>query len=65
MPGKNGKEVLDEIASIDPRAKAIFMSGYTGDVVIDRGVQSESVDFLEKPLSVARLVSKVREVLDR
>ncbi len=65
MPGKNGKEVFDEIAAINPRVKAIFVSGYTGDVVIDKGIQSEKVDFLEKPLSLARLQAKVREVLDR
>ncbi|HUJ67972.1 MAG TPA: response regulator, partial [Syntrophorhabdales bacterium] len=65
MPGKNGKETLDEITRADPRAKAIFVSGYTGDVIIDKGIQSESVDFLQKPLSVTALLAKVREVLDR
>jgi FixJ family two-component response regulator len=65
MPGKNGKEVLDEITRTDPGIKAIFISGYTGDVVIDKGVQREGVDFLQKPLSVPKLLSKVREVLDR
>jgi PAS domain S-box-containing protein len=65
MPGKNGKEVFDEITSVDPGAKAIFMSGYTGDVVIDKGVHEESVDFLQKPLSVEKLLAKVREVLER
>ncbi len=65
MPGKNGKEVFDEIAGIDPKVRAIFMSGYTGDVVIEKGVEQDRVDFLQKPLSVAKLVNKVREVLDR
>jgi len=65
MPGRTGKEVFDEITRINPRAKVIFMSGYTGDVVIDKGVEEGSVDFLQKPLSVANLLAKVREVLDR
>jgi CheY-like chemotaxis protein len=65
MPGRNGKEVLDEITRINPSVKAIFVSGYTGDIVIDKGIQSESVDFLRKPLSVPKLLSKVRAVLDR
>ncbi len=65
MPGKNGKEVFDEIARIDPRVKAIFMSGYTGDVVIDKGVQKDKVDFLQKPLSIPQLLTTVRQVLDR
>ena len=65
MPGKNGREVLDEITRIEPLVKAIFTSGYTGDIVIDKGVEKENVDFLQKPLSVKALLSKVREVLDR
>jgi len=65
MPGMNGREILDEISRRNPGIKAILMSGYTGDVVIDRGVQQESVDFLQKPLTVAGLLTKVREVLDR
>ena len=65
MPGKNGKEVFDEIIGIDPTVKVIFVSGYTRDVVIDKGVEKDSVDFLEKPLSVGKLLTKVREVLDR
>ena len=65
MPGKNGKEILDEITRTDPLVKAIFISGYTGDIVIDKGIESESVDFLQKPLSITGLLGKVREVLDR
>ena len=65
MPGRNGKETLDEITLADPKVKAIFISGYTGDVVINKGVHSDSVDFLPKPLSVTALLGKVREVLDR
>ncbi len=65
MPGKNGKEALDEMVRTDPGVKAIFTSGYTGDIVIDKGVQSEAVDFLKKPLTVTGLLAKVREVLDR
>jgi two-component system, cell cycle sensor histidine kinase and response regulator CckA len=65
MPGKNGKEVLDEITLTEPGVKAIFVSGYTGDVVIDKGLRQETVDFLQKPLSVTALLAKVREVLDR
>jgi PAS domain S-box-containing protein len=65
IPGKSGKEVFDEITRINPSVKAVFVSGYTGDVVIDKGIQSEGVDFLQKPLSVPKLLAKVREVLDR
>jgi PAS domain S-box-containing protein len=65
MPGKNGKEAYDEIVRANPHAKVIFMSGYTGHIVIDKGIESNSVDLIEKPLSVTGLLAKVREVLDR
>jgi CheY-like chemotaxis protein len=65
MPGRNGREVLDEITRADPGVKAIFVSGYTGDVVIDKGIHRDNRDFLPKPLSIPALLGKVREVLDR
>jgi two-component system, cell cycle sensor histidine kinase and response regulator CckA len=64
MPRKNGREALDEIISINPLVKAVFLSGYTGDVVMDKGVQKENVNFLQKPVSVTKLLSKVKEVLN-
>lgn len=65
MPGKNGREAYDAIKAVDPGLKGIFVSGYTGDIVIDKGIRSESADFLQKPISVETLLRKVREVLDR
>jgi PAS domain S-box-containing protein len=65
MPGRNGRQVFDEIIRIAPGTRAVFMSGYTGDIVIDKGVEKENVDFLQKPISVTTLLRKTREVLDR
>jgi two-component system, cell cycle sensor histidine kinase and response regulator CckA len=65
MPGRNGKDVFDEMVRIDTGVRAIFMSGYTGDVVLTKGIERQAVDFLQKPVSVISLLSKVREVLDR
>jgi len=65
MPVRNGLEVLSEVLAIDPGMRAIFMSGYAGDIVLDKGVESETVDFIEKPLSIPKLMAKIREVLDR
>jgi two-component system, cell cycle sensor histidine kinase and response regulator CckA len=65
MPGRNGKDVFDEIVRTDPGVKAIFMSGYTGDVVLTKGIHRQTVDFLQKPVSVTGLLTMVRTVLDR
>jgi PAS domain S-box-containing protein len=65
MPKKNGREVYEEIIKVNPKIKVIFTSGYTGDVVIDKGIQEEAMDFIAKPLTVRDLLLKIREVLDR
>ena len=65
MPRKNGKEAYEEIRRIKPDMKALFMSGYTRDVVLDKGVREETLDYVSKPLSPQPLLHRVREILDR
>jgi nitrogen-specific signal transduction histidine kinase/CheY-like chemotaxis protein len=65
MPKKNGKEVYEEIIRVKPEVKTLFTSGYTGDVVLSKGIHDDSVDFISKPLSPRELLFKVREVLDK
>ncbi len=63
MPVKNGKEAYDEIRALSPRMKALFMSGYTGDVLLTEDLSREGVEYVQKPLSPKQLLRKVREVL--
>jgi len=65
MPKKNGKEVYDEIKKVRPDIKAIFMSGYTADIIHKKGILEEGVDFILKPISLDELLIKAREVLDK
>lgn len=65
MPKKNGREVYEEIRGINPHIKVIFTSGYTRDVVLDKGIKDREFDFIAKPLTLDELLQKVREVLDR
>jgi two-component system, cell cycle sensor histidine kinase and response regulator CckA len=64
MPKKNGREVYEEIHGIDPYIKVLFTSGYTRDVVLDKGIESGEFDFMAKPLLFDELLRKVREMLD-
>jgi two-component system, cell cycle sensor histidine kinase and response regulator CckA len=63
MPDMNGKELKDRLSSLKPGMKTIFMSGYTSDIVADRGVLEKGVSFLQKPFTPSMLAQKVREVL--
>jgi nitrogen-specific signal transduction histidine kinase/CheY-like chemotaxis protein len=64
MPKKNGRETYNEICEMKPDIKAIFTSGYTRDVFLDKGIEDEKFNFLQKPISPSSLLQKVREVLD-
>jgi signal transduction histidine kinase len=63
MPGLSGPEVVERLRARNPRIRAIFMSGYTDNVVLRHGILEGEFEFLEKPFSAGRLAAKVREVL--
>ncbi len=64
MPKKNGKEAYDEIKRIRPDMRALFMSGYTADVIHKKGIVDEGLNFILKPVSPTVLLKKVRDMLD-
>ncbi len=64
MPVKNGREAYDEINTIRPGIKVLFTSGYTRDVILDKGIEDRKFHFISKPISPSILLQKVREVLD-
>jgi PAS domain S-box-containing protein len=63
MPGMNGKQLSERLTELNPTLEVIFVSGYTADVIADRGVLDPSVAFLHKPFSPEELATKVRSVL--
>ena len=65
MPDMNGKELFTRLASQDPDLRVLYMSGYTDDVIVQRGVLDEGVNFIQNPFAVRALAAKVREVLDQ
>ncbi|HEX8948300.1 MAG TPA: response regulator, partial [Dissulfurispiraceae bacterium] len=64
MPKRNGKEAYEEIKTLNPALKVLFMSGYPGDIVNQKGLIEERDNFIEKPVGPNELLIKVREVLD-
>jgi polar amino acid transport system substrate-binding protein len=64
MPGLSGREVLAEIRKLRPGAKALFTSGYTTDLLTDKGLLEPGVPFVAKPVSPSDLLRKIREVLE-
>ncbi len=64
MPGMNGRQLRDALLADQPDLRVLFISGYTGDAISDRGLIDSSMAFLQKPFTVDSLRRKVREVLD-
>jgi CheY-like chemotaxis protein len=64
MPGMDGRELSERLKKLRPTLKVLFMSGYTADVIAERGVIERGVAFLHKPFGPEELAQKVREVLD-
>ena len=65
MPGMSGPDLAKQLVETYPEMKCIFMSGFTADVIAQRGVLEKDMEFLSKPFGRDPLAHKVREVLDR
>ena len=64
MPRMSGPELAKRLALTRPDMKVLCMSGYTDDSIVRHGVLEATMAFLQKPITMASLTAKVREVLD-
>jgi two-component system, cell cycle sensor histidine kinase and response regulator CckA len=64
MPGTGGRELAVQIQKLRPDVSILYMSGYTDDAVIRRGVLEAGMAFIQKPFGAEDLARRVREVLD-
>lgn len=64
MPVKNGKDAYEDIKEFNPQIKVVFMSGYTADIIKDKGMAEDGMEFISKPMKPDDLLRKVRDMLD-
>ena len=65
MPGKTGREAYEEIRSLQPDIKALFVSGYSTEVVRGKALIDDQCDFIMKPIAPAHFLRKIRDVLEK
>jgi len=64
MPEMSGSQLVEKVLRARPGIRVLFMSGYTDDEVMRRGVIDGATAFLQKPFTPDMLAHKVRAVLD-
>ena len=65
MPEMGGRELGQHLALFEPELPILYMSGYTGEDVVQRGLLDPGAPFQQKPFTPATLASKVRLMLDQ
>jgi two-component system cell cycle sensor histidine kinase/response regulator CckA len=65
MPKMNGRPLVEKLMETRGEMRVLFMSGYTDDEVMRRGVIDGRTAFLQKPFTPAQFAKKVRDVLDQ
>jgi len=63
MPGRNGRELAEELRRQHPGLRCVYMSGYTSDVLARRGVTEAGALLLHKPFDQQELARVVRAAL--
>jgi signal transduction histidine kinase/ActR/RegA family two-component response regulator len=64
LPEMNGRELAEQLRMRQPAARVLYMSGYSDDLIADRGVLDEGLVVLSKPFTMDTLLEKVRAQLD-
>ncbi len=65
MPEMNGRRLAEQLRTLYPDLRTLFMSGYTADVIAHRGILETGVAFIHKPFSNQDLAARVHEVLTK
>jgi PAS domain S-box-containing protein len=64
MPTMNGRQLAQRLEDLRPGLPVLFMSGYTDDEMVRRGLIEPGYPFLSKPFTPEVLAAKVRQLID-
>ncbi|MGC4087658.1 MAG: response regulator [Polyangiaceae bacterium] len=63
MPQMGGRELAERLQKERPEMRVLFMSGYTENTIVYRGILEKGIHYLQKPFTPDLLARRVREVL--
>jgi response regulator RpfG family c-di-GMP phosphodiesterase len=64
MPEMSGRELVAEARLVRPGVRALFMSGYTDEVIAQRGVLEDGYHLIKKPFDAPQLNARVADLLE-
>lgn len=64
MPAMGGKELAENLLSVKSDLSVLFTSGYSLNAVHEHFVLKKGIEYIQKPLTLENLTTKVRELLD-
>ncbi|MFO7568387.1 MAG: PAS domain S-box protein [Smithellaceae bacterium] len=65
MPGMSGTQTFEELRRINPKARIILSTGYSGTEQARQLMKNGCQGLIQKPFRIEELSRKIREVLDR
>jgi CheY-like chemotaxis protein len=63
MPGLRSAELAALLRERNPDLQVLFISGFTGDVLLEQGILPDHLEFMPKPFTAPTLLHKVRHML--
>lgn len=63
MPGLNGRQVADALCASRPETRVLYMSGYSDQILAQRGCLIPGIELLEKPFTKESLARRLRQVI--
>ncbi len=64
MPGMSGKEVSEKLQAERPAMQTLYMSGYTQNIIIQKGILTSDIHYIQKPFTPKALARVVRETIE-
>jgi len=64
MPGMNGRALADRLVMLRPGLPVLYVSGYTDDEVLRKGISADERTLLAKPFTSLELSRRVRTMID-
>jgi PAS domain S-box-containing protein len=64
LPGKSGRVLADEAATLRPDLKVLYTTGYSRNAIVHHGRLDAGVQLISKPFTFEQLAGRIRDVLD-